>query len=217
MLIYQWPQATAQKPIKQGVELETQKKMFNSFKNMYASTPVFKKVVIRNSARVISFVEHQQGPLMTFPWCFLTQSTESSSIWILGSAFLQAHSDVLVHAMALGNSPNCSLSHCAQSPEIVWTGVPASLKPSSSPALTPPDVWIWAQFSPMEKGLPSLLLTSQGWWGWGLLRWCMGILELHIHVSWFQILDIFTQTSLCLLNDTLPSDLEFKVTETFLT
>lgn len=118
---------------------------------MYASTPVFKKVVIRNSARVISFVEHQQGPLMTFPWCFLTQSTESSSIWILGSAFLQAHSDVLVHAMALGNSPNCSLSHCAQSPEIVWTGVPASLKPSSSPALTPPDVWIWAQFSPMEK------------------------------------------------------------------
>lgn len=122
MLIYQWPQATAQKPIKQGVELETQKKMFNSFKNMYASTPVFKKVVIRNSARVISFVEHQQGPLMTFPWCFLTQSTESSSIWILGSAFLQAHSDVLVHAMALGNSPNCSLSHCAQSPESVDWG-----------------------------------------------------------------------------------------------
>lgn len=71
MLIYQWPQAMAQKTIKQQTELETYF-FFYPLKNMYALTPVFQKVVIHNSARIISFIGHHQGPLMTFPWCFPT-------------------------------------------------------------------------------------------------------------------------------------------------
>ena len=48
MLIYQWPQAMTQEPIKQKTELAMN--FFNPLKNMYVLTPTSNKVVVRHSA-----------------------------------------------------------------------------------------------------------------------------------------------------------------------
>lgn len=61
----------AEKRIKQEAELETQN-LFYPLNDMYARTPTFQQVVICNPARVISLLEHPQGPLMAFLGGFLT-------------------------------------------------------------------------------------------------------------------------------------------------
>lgn len=57
MLIYQWPQAMAQGPIKRRQSWK-HKIFFYPFKNIYALTPTLKRIVVHNPARVISFIEH---------------------------------------------------------------------------------------------------------------------------------------------------------------